>query len=266
MVPEPDEDVTEPFQTARNIFIDNVEHELSSIIATRPMEEKQNGLDLIPLRRADEEIARVLSCQKYDTHQSSRTNKTSAESRTPPFVALGIPMDVSDELVVNAYYCQMETDVQNAPIYLTNLGHIAKQRQSDILETAVAVETSQGRFDLEQLNQAYKALQLTGRESMVTDQDILGTFDAVLTDFPKHERDLREYLRIIGVHRNSKMIMSHAQNGEQDNVVVVADTDRPLQSSPITRRRSTFWVPKSTMTTIKSLLCMLLRSVSQSFT
>jgi len=124
-------------------------------------------------------------------------------------------MDLSDQLIEKAYSWQVETDPQNTPTYLSNLRYIASQRQSEILETAVAVETSQGRFDAETLNKAYRAFQLVGRESLVNDEDIIGSFAATLADSPLHELDLREYLRIIGVHRNSKRIMDISQNGKE---------------------------------------------------
>lgn len=76
------------------------------------------------------------------------------------------------------------------------------------------LETSQGRFDAETLSKAYRAFQLTGREDAFSDEDIIGSFTATLADSPSHEHELREYLRIIGTHRNSKRITDTAQNSE----------------------------------------------------
>ena len=129
-----------------------------------------------------------------------------------PFVALGCPRDLADHLIVKAYHWQVETDPQNAPLYLSHLRYIANDRQSDVLETEVVIETSKGRFDSETLEKAYKAFQLSGRGGAVNDEDIIGTFMATLADSPGQEHDLREYLRIIGVHRNSKLVMDTAQN------------------------------------------------------
>lgn len=75
------------------------------------------------------------------------------------------------------------------------------------------METSKGRFDAETLNEAYRALQLSGREGAVSDEDIIGSFTATLADSQSHEHELREYLRIIGAHRNSKRILDTARNG-----------------------------------------------------
>ena len=147
-----------------------------------------------------------------DTHPSTRTANVSPEMRTRPFIALGCPMDLSDPLVAKAYEWQIQTDPQNAPVYLSSLKHIANQRQSMDLVTEVAMETSRGRFDTEMLNEAYKAFHLLGREGAVSDEDIIGSFTAQLMDSPSHEHHLRDNLRIIGAHRNSKRITDTAMN------------------------------------------------------
>ena len=133
--------------------------------------------------------------------------------KTSPFIALGCPMDSSDSVVAKAYQWQIQTDPQNAPVYLHSLKHIANQRQSTELETAVVIETSQGRFDTEMLDEAYRVFHLLGREGSLSDEDIIGSFTAQLTDSPSHEHQLRDYLRIIGQHRNSKRITDTAMNG-----------------------------------------------------
>ena len=134
--------------------------------------------------------------------------------RTRPFIVLGSPTDLSDSLVAKAYQWQIQTDFQNAPVYLSSLKHVANQRQSTDLETEVVMETSRGRFDIESLDEAYRAFHLSGREGAISDEDIIGSFTAQLTDSPSHEHQLRDSLRIIGVHRNSKRITDTAMNSE----------------------------------------------------
>jgi hypothetical protein len=136
-------------------------------------------------------------------------------------------MDFSDLLIAKAYHWQLETDPQNAPIYLSNLEAIAQKRSSEALETEVVLETSTGRFDVETLNKAYRAFQLSGREDTVTDEDIVGAFTATLADSPSHEHELREYLRIIGAHRNSKLITDTAQHGEPIRTPLISFTNSP---------------------------------------
>ncbi|KEF51809.1 uncharacterized protein A1O9_12146 [Exophiala aquamarina CBS 119918] len=212
-VPEPIFEEAQPFQSAVNAFLDNAEHEIVALILARPFTEREQIQDLAQPQSADKEFSRVLGSQDYDKHPSSRTEKLAPEMRTGSFIALGCPSDSSDDLVIRAYHWQVQTDPQNTPTYLSNLRYIANQRQSDVLETEVVMETSKGRFEVEMLNKAYKAFQLTGREAAVNDDDIIGSFIATLADAPAHELELRDYLRIIGVHRNSKKLLDMAENG-----------------------------------------------------
>lgn len=214
-VPEPVFEESAPFQTPVNIFLDNAEHEIVALLLTRPHNEREQVQDLSQPPSADRELSRLMGSQDYDKHPSSRTVILTPEMRTGSFIALGCPADLSDNLIIKAYHWQVQTDPQNTPTYLSNLRYIANQRQSDLLETEVVLETSQGRFEVEMLNSAYKAFQLTGREGAVNDDDIIGSFTATLADSPAHEHELREYLRIIGVHRNSKKLTDTAQNGKK---------------------------------------------------
>ncbi|KIW92252.1 uncharacterized protein Z519_07236 [Cladophialophora bantiana CBS 173.52] len=195
MVPEPSFEDHQPYQSPLNIWLDNAEHELTALLLSRPYEERHQLQDIAPPLPAERELSRALGCQDCD-----------------PFTALGCPMDLSDQLVAKAYHWQVETDRQNAPLYLSNLKYIGNQRQSEVLETEVVLETSQGHYDAEMLDEAYKAFHLIGREGPVSDEDIIGSFTAQLADSPGHEHQLRDYLRIIGVDRNSKRITDTAMN------------------------------------------------------
>ncbi|EHY59563.1 ubiquitin thiolesterase [Exophiala dermatitidis NIH/UT8656] len=204
-VPEPDLDDSQPLQSAINIWLDNAEHELVTLIFSQPDEDRSQLQDTAPPESAELELSRLLGCQDCEW--------TTFNQRTP-FTALGCPMDLSDQLVAKAYHWQVETDSHNGPIYLTHLQHIAQHRTSELLETEVVLETSKGRFDAETLDKAYKAFHFTGPDwdGKVTDNDIIGAFTAMMADSPSHEHELREYLRIIGTHRNSKTIVDIAQN------------------------------------------------------
>jgi ubiquitin carboxyl-terminal hydrolase 25 len=125
-------------------------------------------------------------------------------------------MDISDALAIDAYHWQVQTDPQHLPEYLSSLKHMASARSSPDLETEVLLETSRGRFDTERLTEAYRAFQMLGPEAAVSDEDIIGAFTAQLADSPGHEHHLRDYLRIIGTHRNSKRIMDTAMNSKPD--------------------------------------------------
>ncbi|KAK6364123.1 ubiquitin-specific protease ubp2 [Exophiala oligosperma] len=98
------------------------------------------------------------------------------------------------------------------------------------------LETSEGRFDVETLNAAYKAFHLTGREGVVNDDDIIGAFTATLADAaPSQQHELREYLRMIGVHRNSKKIADAAQNviNNYEQALVFLGADQTTEDAHI---------------------------------
>jgi len=121
-------------------------------------------------------------------------------------------MDIADELVVDYYRWQLDTDSGNAPLYLSFLRQIAAERQSEMLETELVLERSRGRFDTEALNEAYDYFGLRQHEGPMDDDYILGVFSSRLEDARAHEHEMREYLRMIGVHRNSQKIIDTAEN------------------------------------------------------
>lgn len=88
------------------------------------------------------------------------------------------------------------------------------ERRSELLDTLVATEYSAGNFDSEQLHDAYSYFALSARDAALTDDLILGTFQARLQDAAKHEADMRSHLRIIGIHRQSRRIQDVAEDSK----------------------------------------------------
>jgi hypothetical protein len=133
-----------------------------------------------------------------------------------PFIALGLPTDASDQLVIKAYRWQCKTDPREAQGYFSALKQIMSDRHSGTLETEVAMESSRGKFDQEEMVAAYTALHLNPSHD-ITETDIIGVFNAQLADSPMYEQQLREHLRIIGVHRGSKLVQDTAMNGKLES-------------------------------------------------
>jgi ubiquitin carboxyl-terminal hydrolase 25/28 len=130
-----------------------------------------------------------------------------------PFTALGIPVYASDELVEFAYHKQVETDAAQAPWYLTYLDQIANNRDSEDLNTVVAIERSGGKVDFQQLSEAYHYFGLRF-DSQTDDDHIIGSFKSRVQDSPMQETQMRERLRIIGQHRKSTKIQDYADDCE----------------------------------------------------
>lgn len=77
----------------------------------------------------------------------------------------------------------------------------------------MALESSSGKFDSETLAQAYKYFGLHMYNGAIDDEHIIGVFTSRLEDSKLHEHEMRNYLRMIGIHRNSKTIIETAENG-----------------------------------------------------
>ena len=63
MVPEPNLEDEQPYESPVNLWLDNAEHELLALIMSRPYEERQQLQDILPPVSAEKELSRVLGCQ-----------------------------------------------------------------------------------------------------------------------------------------------------------------------------------------------------------
>jgi len=196
-----------------NIFIDDVLWELNILISMLPPEDRRQIHDNPNLPDGDKDIFRVLAAQDYDKHTSARTTILDPATRSIRFSAVGAPQNASDELLSVAYREQIRTNGRETPKYLSYLRQIAKERRSELLETIVATEYSAGKVDEEQLIDAYQYFSFSPRDDGITDDHIIGTFQARLQDAAKQESDMRARLRIIGVHRTSQRIIDVANDG-----------------------------------------------------
>jgi len=146
-----------------------------------------------------------------------------------PYQGLGVPQNCSDDLILKGYQAQCQTAPEFVPYFFTYLRQIATDRNSEILITEVAMESSQGRYDIQQLEEAYKYFGLDMQDGHLNDDLILGTFSSRLEDSKNHEVDMRDNLRMIGVHRNSKRIIEFADNCQHVPCACLEDVHTDLQ-------------------------------------
>ena len=76
----------------------------------------------------------------------------------------------------------------------------------------VALERSEGKFDYQQLSDAYRYFGHPAEGSLLDDEHIIGTFQSRAQDSPKQEAEMRGQLKIIGAHRRSKQILGIADD------------------------------------------------------
>lgn len=115
-------------------------------------------------------------------------------------------------------------DPQQSALLMTALESIRRERDSELLATHIAVEESMGRYSIERLKQAHHFFGLA-LDQHLTEEHIIGTFQARLRDAPRQEREMRQNLYMIGEHRNSHKIMDFARNGKFGNSEQKCATD-----------------------------------------
>ena len=104
-------------------------------------------------------------------------------------------------------------DPNNTPYYLECLQGIAGGRDSETLDTKVAIEASENsRISLKDVKAAFKELGLHSRADY-EDDTIIGTFQSRISDAPKQEAEMRRALKIIGQNRKSEKIQLVASQG-----------------------------------------------------
>ncbi|KAL9595097.1 MAG: hypothetical protein Q9179_005121 [Wetmoreana sp. 5 TL-2023] len=180
--PQSDVSATPPISNPVNVLLEDVEKELHVLLLQRPDDEKRASKVQYDLRGVAEDLSRALGTVKW------------------------AKLDFHDDLIRFAYERQLITDPEHYPYYLECLQAIAEGRQSEDLQTLVAIEASAGKVSVRDIRNAYKALDLEVDSGLLTDDYIIGSFQARSADSPRQEPDLRRALQIIGNDRSSQAI------------------------------------------------------------
>jgi len=93
---------------------------------------------------------------------------------------------------------------------MTALEDVQRQRNSEKLGNQVAIERSIGRYGEQTLADAFRSIGLTNDD--VSEDVVIGSFEARLSDAPMQEQQMRESLAIIGEHRGSQRLIDFARN------------------------------------------------------
>lgn len=105
----------------------------------------------------------------------------------------------------------LETNSMETAKLMTALEDVQRQRQSEKLSEQVAVEWSQGRYGEQAISDAYRSFGLSP-DADISDEVIVGTFEARLSDAPTQEQQMRESLARIGDYRSSQKIIDYARS------------------------------------------------------
>ena len=212
--PRPDPDQQTPYKDPLRIRLDDVQDELRFLLSKEPIEQVRGTKLSTQPNFALPEMNMALACADYKKVIRSRTVDLTVDEH-PFYAGLGAVADFHGSLITFAYDRQIVHDPKNTPYYLECLQILASGRDDgEDLQTHAVIEESQGRFSLTGVQQAYSQLGLDSRGPHLTDEIILGTFQARIQDAPKHEAGMRDLLRIIGQSRSSERIKLVASQGQ----------------------------------------------------
>ncbi|KAI9757658.1 MAG: ubiquitin-specific protease ubp2 [Chaenotheca gracillima] len=207
--------VDEPeYDDDRTRLVDDVEKELMLLIANRPWAEQTKAKVQATFRPLPslKEFERALGCLDYEKFLNSRRTIDLTAEEHPCYASLGARVDFHDDLLIYAYNRQRLTDEINAPYYLSCLQELSSIRNSEKLETEVAMMASAGQISSKDIDRAYQYFQIAPTQYGLEDDFIIGTFKSRVTDAPRHEAEARRHLHVIGVHRGSQVIEQVASN------------------------------------------------------
>lgn len=129
---------------------------------------------------------------------------------------LGVVENMSSATIVEAYNQQVSVDPARAPFYLKCLKSIGTLRGGqdwDIIDQAVQVAYSEGKYTDDDVVEAYKYFGLWRDDPNLTDDSIIGKFYAFLSS-TNQETEARQQLWRIGHSRQSERIKSASEDRE----------------------------------------------------
>jgi ubiquitin carboxyl-terminal hydrolase 25/28 len=131
---------------------------------------------------------------------------------------LGAVEDMSAPAIVEAFERQVSVDPGRYPLYLSALKSIGSLRVASsagedwaIIDGAVQRAYADGKYTIEDLEQAYRYFGLRSNDPNLTDESIIGKFLAFLSS-TNRETEARQQLWRIGDSRASESIISASED------------------------------------------------------
>ncbi|OOQ82320.1 putative ubiquitin carboxyl-terminal hydrolase [Penicillium brasilianum] len=205
--PSPNPWTAKPYQDAERVFLDDIIHELLCLLHQRPASEKRgvNFPVLPPLSTND--LSYALEAEDYP--KAARAHEF-AMPPAPFYEDLGVTEDMAASAIIEAYNRQVSLDPARAPLYLQCLKAIATLRGGEdyeIIEPAVALAYSEGKYTDDDLVDSYRYFGLWYNDYSLDADAIIGKFYAYLSSTsPERENETRRHLWRIGASRSSERI------------------------------------------------------------
>lgn len=125
---------------------------------------------------------------------------------------------MSSATIIEAFHRQVAVDPARSPLYLKCLKEIGQLRGGNdaaVIEQAVIKAYAEGRFTEDDVADAYKYFGLAHDNPRLTEDSIIGTFNAYLSSTTSaQEAESRRQMRIIGDSRRSDRIKSVADDSK----------------------------------------------------
>ncbi|KAJ5086845.1 hypothetical protein NUU61_008152 [Penicillium alfredii] len=249
--PQVNSTTEKPYQDTSIIFLDDVVHELLALIHSQPASEKRVSR-VAPLPSlALNDILFALDASEYPkspraqefempsaplVHPSPPSASFHSNVRLPWkrfYEDLGVVENMSSATIVEAYNQQVSVDPARAPFYLKCLKSIGTLRGGqdwDIIDQAVQVAYSEGKYTDDDVVEAYKYFGLWHDDPNLTDDSIIGKFYAFLSS-TNQETEARQQLWRIGHSRRSERIIFASEERvstvEQAQVFLGVDDQTP---------------------------------------
>ncbi|KAJ6126749.1 hypothetical protein N7523_002361 [Penicillium sp. IBT 18751x] len=231
--PQPDPGAETPYQDALCVFLDDVIHELLSLINYRPLSERK-GVTVPHLPpSASDGILQALEASNYSKTPRAENFEM---AYAPYYEDLGVVEDMDTPLIIDAYRRQVSLDSANAPHYLECLKSIGMLRGGqdwEFIDQAVQAAYAEGKYTMNDLDAAYNYFHLSREDSSITEDNIIGKYYAYLGSVSQSDQILEAARNLwrIGNSRGSDRIMAVSEDrvgtAEQAEVFLGIDANTP---------------------------------------
>ncbi|KAJ6099530.1 hypothetical protein N7467_001065 [Penicillium canescens] len=232
--PQPNVNADKPYQDPLCTFLDDVAHELLSLINHRPPS-VQRGSQFPALPPSA--VTQIYSALEAQNYPKAMRVEDFEMPPAPFYEDLGAVEDMSASAIVEAFERQISVDPGRYPLYLSALKSIGSLRVASsagedwaIIDGAVQRAYADGKYTVEDLDQAYRYFGLRLNDPNLTDESIIGKFLAFLGS-TNRETEARQQLWRIGDSRASESIISASEDRistvEQANVFLGVEDQTP---------------------------------------
>ncbi|OGM39949.1 putative ubiquitin C-terminal hydrolase [Aspergillus bombycis] len=205
-----------PYRDQLKIFLDDVIHELTALIEQRPVVERKGHQLEFNRQPVFNDLLYSLESLDYP-RPHDQVNFRWLLNRVSQlyYEDLGVVEDMAASLIIEAFNRQVSVDPSRTPVYLKclkSIGILRGGEDGSLIDQAVQVAYSEGKYTEEDVVDAYKYFGLSHDDQRLTEESIIGKFYAYLgATTAVQETETRRQLWRIGDSRRSERIKAAAE-------------------------------------------------------